>query len=186
MFMVDSVRNHCNDWSVDFGDNVEDYVRYSSLTKDVAAVMFLGLVCSNGEVSSPILFDDGYQLNANGCINIMTSTIIPWIRKVVGKKKFVFQQDGASACRPSSKKSLTFGPSQCSLPRAQTSNPLDYSVWWRVESSACKTQSQNVKELKACITKNWANLNKGYVVDVCCTFRGCLEHIIKAKSGYIN
>ena len=94
---LDPVRNRRNDRYVDFGDNVEDHVRYISSTKHAFAVMFLGLVCSNGEVSTPVLFDGGYRLNADGYIDVMTSTIIPWIWKVAGKKNFVFQQDGAPA-----------------------------------------------------------------------------------------
>ena len=95
--MVNLVHNCCNDQYMDFGNNMEDHVRYIFSTKHVAAVMFLSLVCSNGEVSPPILFDGGYWLNADRHINIMTSTIIPWMRKAAGKKKFVFQQDRAPA-----------------------------------------------------------------------------------------
>ena len=90
------------------------------------------------------------------------------MRKVAGKKKFVFQQDEAPAHMANKmqvflKKTLTFGPSQCGLPRAQT-----LTSWttvcggeWRVVHVRF---SQNVEELKACITKNWANLDKGYIV----------------------
>ena len=88
--MVDLVRNCYNNRYVDFGDNGEDHVWYIFLTKYVAAVMFLCLVCCKGEVLPPVLFDSGYQLNADRYINVMTLTIIPWMRKVAEKKKFVF------------------------------------------------------------------------------------------------
>ena len=125
---------------------------------------------------APVLFDGGYRLNSDGYIDVMTSIINPWIRKVAGKKKFVFQLDGAPAhtankTQPFLKK-IDFWPKSMWPPQCPDLNPLDYSVWWRVESSACKTQSQNVEELKARITENWANFDKGYVVDVCRTFRG--------------
>ena len=127
MFTVNLVRNCDNDQYLDFGDNMEDHITYISLTKHVGVVMFLGLVCSNEEISQPILFDSGYQLNIDGYIDVMTSTIIPWMRKV-GGKKFVFQQDWAPAHIASKtqvffKKPLTFGPSKCGLPRAQTLTP---------------------------------------------------------------
>ena len=88
--MVDLVRNCCNNWYMDFGDNREDHVRYIFLTKYVVAVMFLCLVCCKGEVLPPVLFDSGYRLNTDRYIDVMTLTIIPWMRKVAGKKKFVF------------------------------------------------------------------------------------------------
>ena len=93
---VDPVRNRRNDRYVDFGDNVEDHVRYISSTKQAAVVMLLGLMSSNGEVSPPppVLFDGSCRLNADRYIDVTTSIIIPWIRKAAGKKKFVFQQDG--------------------------------------------------------------------------------------------
>ena len=174
--MVDPVCNHCNDRYVDFCNNVEDHIRYIFLMKHVTRVMFLDLVCSNGEILPPILFDSGYQLNANGYINVMTLTIIPWMRKVAGKKKFVFQQDGASTHMANKqaflKKKFDFWPKSMWPPQSLDLNPQDYSVWWQVKSSAC-TQSQNVEELKACISENWAKLDKGYILNVCHTFRGC-------------
>ena len=94
---VNPIHNCCNDWYVDFGDNVENQIRYISSMKHVAAVMFLGLVCSNGKVLPLVLFDSNYRLNVDEYIDIMTLTIIPWMRKVAGKKKFVFQQDKAPA-----------------------------------------------------------------------------------------
>ena len=142
------------------------------------------------EVSSPVLFDDSYWLNATRYINIMTSTIIPRMRKVAGKK-FVFQQDGAPTHTANKmqaflKINIDFWPKLMWPPQSPNLNPLDYSVWWWVESSARKTRLQNIEELKACITENWANLDKGYIADVCHAFRGCLEHVIKAKSCYID
>ena len=111
---VEPVRNLRNDLYVEFGDNVQDHVRYISSTKHAAAEMLLDLVCSNGEVSPPVVFDGGFWLNADEYIDVMTSTIIPWMRKVAGKK-FVFQKDGAPPTRPtrrrsSSKKIIDFWP----------------------------------------------------------------------------
>ena len=125
---------------------------------------------------APVLFDSSYQLNADRYIDVMTLTIIPRMRKVADKKKFAFQQDRAPTHTANKMqaffKKIDFWPKSMWPPHSPNLNPLDYSVWWQVESSACKTQLQNIKELKAHITKNWANLNMGYVVDICCAFRG--------------
>ena len=87
---------------------VEDHIRYISLTKHVAAVMFLGLVCSNGKALPPVLFDSDYRLIADGYINIMTLTIILWMGKVAGKKNLFSSRTGPphsqQRCMPSSKK----------------------------------------------------------------------------------
>ena len=69
-------------------------------------------------------------------------------------------------------KKIDFWPKLMWPPQSSDLNPLDYSVWWRVESSACNIRLQNVEKLKAHITENWDNLNKGYVVNVCRAFRG--------------
>ena len=130
---VDLVHSSRNNQYVDFGNNVEDQVRYISLTKHAAAVMFLSLVCSSRNVSSLILFDGSFRLNANRYIDIMTLTIIPWMRKVVGKKKFVFQQDRAPAHMTNKmqaflEKKIDFWPKSMWPPQSLDLNPLDYSV----------------------------------------------------------
>ena len=50
------------------------------------------------------------------------------MKKMAGKKKFVFQQGGAPAHMANKtqvflKKKLTFGPNQCGLPRVHTLTP---------------------------------------------------------------
>ena len=48
--MVNPVCNHCNNWYMEFDNNMEDHIRYIFLMKHALAVMFLGLVCSNGSL----------------------------------------------------------------------------------------------------------------------------------------
>ncbi|QQP58353.1 Putative LOC100197221 [Caligus rogercresseyi] len=38
-------------------------------------------------------------------------------------------------------------------PQSPDLNPLDYSVWWQVESKACRVHDDNVKDLKIYIPK---------------------------------
>ena len=121
--IVNLVCNHCNNQYMDFGDNMEDHVRYISSTKHTAAVIFFSLVCSNGEALPLFYLMVATTWNANGYINAMTLTIIPWMRKVA-RRNLVSSRMGApptqpTRCKPSSKK-LTFGPSQCGIPRART------------------------------------------------------------------
>ena len=62
-FTVDPVVNKQNDRAVSFGQDVSE-VRNVSTTKQLASVMMLGNVSSNGEKMPPVLFPTGYRLTA--------------------------------------------------------------------------------------------------------------------------
>ena len=81
--------------------------------------MFLGAVASTGETSPPILFPEGFRLGANGYIEALRDTLIPWMKQVAQKRgnvPFIFQQDSAPAHRAkklkisSRNKESNFGP----------------------------------------------------------------------------
>ena len=129
--MVDLVCNWHNDWYMDFGNNMEYHIRYISSTKHAGTMMFLGLVCSNREVSPLVLFDDGYWLNADKYIDIMTSTIIPWMRWLARRNLFSSRigppPKWPTRCRPSSKKIDFWLKSKWPL-QSLDLNPLDCMV----------------------------------------------------------
>ena len=88
-------------------------------SKHPAGAMFLGAVASTGETSTPIWFPEGFRLGANGYIEALRDTLIPWMRQVAhnrGDVPFIFQQDSAPAHRAKKlkislkKKGLIFGP----------------------------------------------------------------------------
>ncbi|QQP54792.1 Uncharacterized protein FKW44_007738 [Caligus rogercresseyi] len=40
-------------------------------------------------------------------------------------------------------------------PQSPDLNPLDFSIWWHVESKACKIRHSNVNDLKTSVNKVW-------------------------------
>ena len=62
-FIVDSVFNKQTDRVVTFGNEFFEYRRVST-TKYPVSIMMLGVVASNGEKMSPVLFELGYKLTS--------------------------------------------------------------------------------------------------------------------------
>ena len=95
--MVDPAFNPQNDHYIEFynsedededEDEAEDRDRrcssgrYLARSKHPAGAMFLGAVASTGETSPPIWFPEGFRLGANGYIEALRDTLIPWMRQV--------------------------------------------------------------------------------------------------------
>ena len=146
-FTVDPAINKQNDRVVSFGQDISG-VCYVSTTKRPASVMMLGVVASNGENMPPVWFRGGYMLTGADYRDIMTTKVLPWIRKIVKDGDYVFQRDGAPAHTSkvvqdwmSSK--MTFWPKDFWPPQLPDLNPLDYSMWTHIESKACKDRHNN-------------------------------------------
>ena len=106
------------------------------------------------------------------------------------KCQWVSHQDGAPAhtARVVQKwmaENMNFWPKELWPPQSQDLNPLDYSVWWQIERSACATRHPNVGALKAGVDKEWGKMDKAYLINVCKAFRTRLEVVIEAKGGQV-
>ena len=197
-FVDDPLFNHQNDRYIrleDVNNNLESS-RYLLRSKHPACAMFLGAVASTGEVSPPIWFKQGFQLDSDAYIGALKKTMVPWIRAVAAAHapsagvpaSFLWQQDSAPAHQ--SKKTLAFwkeekipfwSPQQWP-PKSPDLNPLDYSIWSKVSSGACKTCPKSVKALKARVSKFWKDMKAKEIRAVCRRFRHRLEKCI-AKNG---
>ena len=70
-FVVDPVFNPQNDRFIRLKDPpsaMGDGRRFMPRSKHPASVMFLGAVASTGEVSPPLLFKEGFRMDAKGYI----------------------------------------------------------------------------------------------------------------------
>jgi hypothetical protein len=189
-FTVDPVFNKQNDRVVSFGQDVSK-VRYVSTTKHPASVMMLGVVASNGEKMPPVWFPTGYRLTAADYRDILSTKVLPWVRKITKKADFVFQQDGAPAHTAKTVQewlgaNMKFWPKDFWPPQSPDLNPLDYSVWAHVEGKACKVRHSNVHELKSSVNRVWASMRKVFVRSVCSAFRSRLERVLAAEGGHID
>lgn len=155
-FTVDPVINKQNDRVISFGRTPPN-MRSVSKTKHPASVMMLGIVASTGDKMRPIWFPTGYRLTEADYLKILKTKVLPWILKILkksGKSKYVFQQDGAPAhtCKLVQewmKANMNFWEKTMWPPKSPNLNPLDFRIWWHVESKACRTRHCNVEELKA-------------------------------------
>ena len=91
-FTIDPVVNKQNDRVVSFGQDVPEMPNVST-TKHPTFVMMLGVVSSNKEKMPTLWFPMSYRLTARDYKNIFKSKVLPWIRRVVKKADYGFQQD---------------------------------------------------------------------------------------------
>lgn len=193
-FTVDPVFNRQNDRFISvksMNNAMEDPRQYVRKTKHPASVMMLGVVASTGEMSPPIFFPIGYRLTAAKYIEVLSSTIIPWMVRVAGDRAFVFQQDGAPAHTAKAtqdflKTTVPFWPKNFWPPSSPDINPLDYGIWWQIEKKACATRSKNIENLKASITREWNALSPNFIHATCTAFRGHLTKIIEGKGNLLK
>ena len=94
LFAYSVVNNKQNDRVVSFGQDISG-VRYVCTTKHPASVMMLGVVASNGEKMPPVLFRRGYRLTGVDGMDIMTTKVLAWIRKIDKDGNYVVQQNDA-------------------------------------------------------------------------------------------
>ncbi len=71
-------------------------------------------------------------------------------------------------------------------PQSPDLNPLDYSVWWHIESKACKTHHSNADALMASVDQQWKAMSKEHVTNVCKVFCDRLEAVIEANGAQIH
>ena len=104
---------------------------------------------------------------------------------------YVFQQDGAPAhtarkVQSWMEENMEFWPKTFWPPQSPDLNPLDYSIWWQIESKACKVRHSNIAALKSSVNQEWDQMNADYIIKVCQAFRRRLTAVIAAEGGHIH
>ena len=193
VFTVDQVSTSRNDRYISplASSEVPGHIKHVFKTKHPASVMVFGLVASDGKKMDPVFIASGTKINSDEYIRILEKIVKPWIVKNYHPDtKIVFQQDGAPA--HTSKKTQTwlkenlpdFWPKDLWPPNSPDLNPLDYSVWWHVESRACGKPHSNVTSLRAAISKVWKAMDEDYIISTCASFRRRIEAVIEAEGGH--
>ncbi|XP_059079978.1 uncharacterized protein LOC131878096 [Tigriopus californicus] len=172
-FMVDPVFNKQNDRIICFSKD-QASIRNVTKTKHPASVMMLGVVASTGDKMAPIWFPSGYRLTAADYLEVLST-----------------KQDGAPAHTANKvqvwmAENMKFWPKDFWPPQSPDLNPLDFSIWWHVESKACRTRHNNIKDLKNSVNQYWKTMRKSYVINVCKSFRRRLENVLEANGGHIH
>ena len=164
-------------------------------SKHPAGAMFLGAVASTGEVSPPFGFPEGFRLGANGYIEALRDTLIPWMKEVAhnrGDVPFIFQQDSAPARRAKKNQAflkeegVKFWTPQQWPPNSPDLNPLDYAIWSIVQQGACQDRPPSVAALKRRVSAFWRRMDPAKIRAVCRRFRPRLEQCVKSKGSFFD
>lgn len=192
-FTVDPSWNRRNDRVIRLGNDHDiDDVRTITRTKHPASLMLLGVVASNGKVCPPVFFPAGYRLNAAGYQEALRKTVLPWLKKEFPRGNFCYYQDGAPChtAKATQKfledKHVQYTAKEKWPPSSPDVNPLDFSIWARVEGEACRTRHANVKALEHSVAKAWKKLPEEFVANACAAFRKRLEAVVRAEGDYFE
>lgn len=188
-FIQDKVVNRQNDRYL--AESPED-VPIAMHSKYPAHIMVLGVVSSEGDVMPPFFFSNGLRLGAVDYIQILETTVKPWMEKVAQGRPYVFQQDSAPAHKARSTQAWLYDhvPHHWSPdlwpPSSPDCNPMDYFVWGELTRVVNSVSYNTKQDLKLAIVDAMANLNKNIVKKACSTFRHRLEAVVAANGGHIE
>ncbi len=169
--------------------DVDKANRFQGRPKFPKKAMFFGFIGSDGK-AFPGIWIDG-TMNAAKYKSILVRKVFPILDATYGMGNYIWMQDGASVHtakiilsylknRLGSKGFWSKGiwpPNSCNL------NPLDFSVWNHVDRRANNVYHNSVNAMKAAVDRDWTNMDKDYVINVCKRFRAKLEACKAAEGG---
>ena len=71
-------------------------------------------------------------------------------------------------------------------PSSPDLNPMDFSVWFILETETCSSSHDNVDALKSSLVKAWAKMPQKKLRAAVESFRGRIERVIQADGGHIE
>ena len=140
----------------------------------------------------PHIFETGLWVNTDIYLEVMESTVLPWIKTVAGDRPWVWPQDTAP-CHVS-KRSIKWLKDHCYglvlkdswPPSSPVLNPLDYFVWGNLETHTNRRAQTAKAFLITSIKENFASMDKAMVAKTCMAFRGRVEAVIEAEGGFFG
>ena len=194
IFTVDQHVNRRNTRyiSSDSPSDVASDVKFCKKSKHPAGVMVLGVVSSDGRKCPLMFVPQGQRIDSATYQELLQRQVIPWLEENFPGGNYVFQQDGAPAHTSASTQQFLvnqmtqFWDKMMWPPSSPDLNPLDFSIWARLETEACRTSRVSVDALRAAVTKSWGNLSPEYIRNVCCSFRNRLQQCIDAGGDYFE
>ena len=194
LFTVDPVLNRRNDryLSDKKAADVDPSIKYSQKGKHSSKIMVLGVVGSDGQKCPPIFTSANEKINQDKYLEMLRQHVLPWLRRAYPGDMYVFQQDGAPA--HTAEKTQDFLKSTMAdvwtkdlwPPSSPDLNPLDFSIWARLEAEACKVAHPNLESLKSAIRRSWHNMDSDYIQRACGAFRPRVERVIAAEGDFIE
>jgi hypothetical protein len=122
------------------------------------------------------ILETGLWVNTDICLEVMESTVLPWIKTVAGDRPWVWPQDPAP-CHVSNRSikwhkdnCYDLVSKDCWPPSSPDLNPLDYFVWGYLESHTNRRAHTNKASLIISIKENFAFMDKACVAKACVAF----------------
>ncbi len=115
---------------------------------------------------------------------------MPWINANYVPGAWVWQQDGASAHIANATQEWLEGEGWCFWrkdewpPSSPDLAPLDYAIWDKISSVACRDPAPDIGAMKCAVNAAWRNLDTNFIRRVCRGFRPRLEAVIGAKGSH--
>ena len=186
-FSVGHFRNRKNDR---FYSNVEkkNNVPQTRLLRGTVAfpqkVMISAAVSKLGK-SSIIFVASGLKVNQHVYKRHLEKTLIPDMKKLAGRKKYVFQQDGATSHTAASVIEFLetavpeFLPPDFWPPSSPDLNPLDYGIWSILKKNVYSVKIRDMAHLKRRIRKCWKEIPQDMINRTIDRFRSRVSKMIE-------
>ena len=117
------------------------------------SIMVFAGICYDGK--TPLIFvPQGVKVNVTNYLDLLKTHVLPWSKQHFGRKKWIYQQDGAPAhkaktvqdfCKSNFPDFISYNEW---LPNSPDCNPMDYSVWSVLEAKACSKNHSSIESLK--------------------------------------
>jgi hypothetical protein len=140
----------------------------------------------------PHIFETGLWVNTDIYLEVMESTVLPWIKTVAGDRPCMWLQDLAP-CYVFNRSikwlrdhCFNLVLKDCWPPSSPDLNPLDYFFWGDLGTHTNRRAHTTKASLITSIQENFASMDKVMVAKTCVAFRGRMEAIIEAEGGFFG
>ena len=162
------------------------------LSRQKPASVMLWAAVSKTWKSLLIFVKEGAKVNTNAHIDHILTPALREIKKHFENKDFTFQQDRAPShtsnrtqewCRDNFPR---FWSKELWPPSSPDLNPMNFSVWFMLETEVCCSPHKTVEALKVSLVKAWAKIPQKKLCAAVESFRGRLERVIDVEGGHIK
>ena len=164
--------------------------RYVGHSKFTRKVMLFGFVGADGKKFPPPVWVKT-PMDAPQYRQMLIAKVFPKLNEAYGKGNSVWTQDGAS-CH-TAKITLNYLKNRLGSSgywskgvwpqNSSKLNPLDYSIWDRVEKEAFNVAHNSRDSLKAAVEAAWEAMDEDYVRVTCSRFWRRMELMVEADGG---
>ena len=188
-FHVGSIRNRQNDRFYSTAKKKSEIPDARLLRETVQfpqKVMVSAAVSKLGK-SSIIFVESGIKVNQHVYKKFLEETLIPEMKKLSGRKGYIFQQDGATSHTATmvieylKKKVPELLPPDFWPPSSPDLNPLDYGLWSILKKDVYSVKIHSMAQLKQRIVKCWDEIPQETVNRTIDGFRKRVKKMIEVE-----